>query len=228
MKQLALRISLLLLIPTLFSCAGARFGNYKLTEQDAALAIRQMLQLGTQESNFRGAFTKEVILSSIFPESVTKVLNTLNTLGLTSEVDRFTTTLSTAAEQSATRAVPIFVSGINNMQFVDAMRIIKNGGTAGTDYLRIAVGDTLRRELKPIMQQAVDEYKLNEQWKKVVEPMQGVIGSKRLNLDLPTLMAGMVSEAMFRKIAEKETQVRSQAAARTTPLLQKVFSRNWN
>jgi hypothetical protein len=114
------------------------------------------------------------------------------------------------------------------MQFVDAMRIVKNGGTAGTDYLRIAVGDTLRRALRPVMQNAVDEYKLNEQWKKVVEPVQGVIGSKRLNLDLPTLMAGMVSEAMFRKIAEKETQVRADAAARTTPLLQKVFSRNWN
>lgn len=217
----------MLLIPTLFSCAGARFGNYRLTEQDAVSAIRQMLQLGTRESNFKGAFTKEVVLSSIFPESVTKVLNTLNTLGLTTEVDRFTTTLSTAAEQSAERAVPIFVSGINNMQFTDAMRIVKNGGTAATDYLRIAVGDSLRRSLRPVMQTAVDEYKLNEQWKKVVEPVQGVLGSKRLNLDLPTLMAGMVSEAMFRKIAEKEVEVRSQAAARTTPLLQKVFSRDW-
>ena len=219
---------MLVLIPTLFSCAGSRFGNYRLTEGDAAAAIRQMLLVGTQESNFRGAFSKEVVLSTIFPESVTKVLNTLNTLGLTSEVDRFTTTLSSAAEQAATKSVPIFVSGINNMQFVDAMRIVKNGGTAGTDYLRIAVGDTLRRALRPVMQNAVDEYKLNEQWKKVVEPVQGVIGSKRLNLDLPTLMAGMVSEAMFRKIAEKETQVRADAAARTTPLLQKVFSRNWN
>jgi hypothetical protein len=41
-------------------------------------------------------------------------------------------------------------------------------------------------------------------------------------------MAGMISEKMFQKIEEKEVQVRSQAAARTTPLLQKVFSRNWN
>lgn len=228
MKQLVLRISLVLLLPALFSCAGSRYGNYKLTEQDAAAAIRQMLQTGVQESNFKGAFTKEVVLSTIFPESVTKVLNTLNTLGLTTEVDRFTTTLSTAAEQAATRSVPIFVTGIHNMQFVDAMRIIKNGGTSATDYLRIAVGDTLRRSLKPVMQSAVDEYKLNEQWKKVVEPVQGVLGSKRLNLDLPTLMAGMVSEAMFRKIAEKEVQVRSETAARTTPLMQKVFSRNWN
>jgi hypothetical protein len=38
----------------------------------------------------------------------------------------------------------------------------------------------------------------------------------------------MVSEAMFRKIEEKEKQIRAEASARTTTLLQKVFSRNWN
>jgi hypothetical protein len=32
---------------------------------------------------------------------------------------------------------------------------------------------------------------------------------------------------MFRKIEQKEAQVRADAAARTTPLLQKVFSRVW-
>ena len=227
MKKLFIPLLFLILTPAFYSCAGGRFAGYKLTEQDAASAIRQLLQVGTQEANFRGAFSKEVVLSTVFPESVTKVLNTLNTLGLTTEVDRFTTTLSSAAEQAATRSVPIFVSGINNMQFVDAMRIVKNGGTAATDYLRISVGDTLRRSLRPVMQAAIDEYKLNEQWKKVVEPVQSVVGSKRLNLDLTNLMAGMVAEAMFRKIAEKEVQVREQAAARTTPLLQKVFSRSW-
>jgi len=41
-------------------------------------------------------------------------------------------------------------------------------------------------------------------------------------------MAGLVSEKMFQKIEEKERQVRSEASARTTPLLQKVFSKKWN
>src|SRR3712207_8707287 len=40
-----------------------------------------------------------------------------------------------------------------------------------------------------------------------------------------SLMAGAVSEAMFRKIAEKEVQVRKDASARTTSLLQKVLDR---
>ena len=49
-----------------------------------------------------------------------------------------------------------------------------------------------------------------------------------LNLDLANLMAGLVAEVMFQKIADKEIQVRQNALARTTPLLQRVFGRNWN
>ena len=60
-----------------------------------------------------------------------------------------------------------------------------------------------------------------------MKPVQTITGNK-VNVNLSNLMAGLVAEAMFRKIAEKEVQVRADAAARTTPLLQKVFSRTWN
>ena len=86
---------------------------------------------------------------------------------------------------------------------------------------------TLRTSIKPVMQSALDEYKLNEQWAKIMQPVKGLLG-ERFNLDLSNLMAGMVSEAMFRKIEEKERQVRNDANARSTQLLQKVFSRSWN
>lgn len=226
MKKIFLPALLILLLPISYSCGALKSLGYKLTEADAASAIRQMLDLGTRE-NMAGAFSKETILSTLFPESVSKTLNTINTLGLTSEVDRFTTTLSTAAQKSATAAAPIFVNSINNLTFTDAIRIIKNGGTSATDYLRSSAGSNLRQSIKPVMKAALDEYKINEQWNNIIKPVKALAGNK-LNLDLATLMAGAVSEAMFRKIAEKETQVRSNASARTTSLLQNVFSRNWN
>ena len=46
-------------------------------------------------------------------------------------------------------------------------------------------------------------------------------------MDLANLMAGVVTERMFEKIAEKEKQIRTTASARETKLLQKVFSRAW-
>ena len=226
MKKFFVPILLALVLPASFSCSTLRNG-YVLSEQDAANAIRQLLQIGAKDGSLTGAFSKEMIMSTLFPEPVSKVLNTLNQLGLTNEIDRFTTTLSTAAEKTATNSVPIFVSGISNMKLIDAMRIIKNGGTSATDYLRASVGDSLRRSITPVMQAALNEYKLNEQWEKITRPVQSITGN-RLNLDLANLMAGIVSEKMFQKIAEKELEIRANAAARTTTLLQKVFSRNWN
>ncbi len=226
MKKLFLPILLSILLPLSFSCSTLKNG-YVLNEMDAANAIRQLLQLGTRDGGISGAFSKEMILATVFPEPMRKALNTLNQLGLTNEIDRFTTTLSSAAEKTATNSVPIFVDGINKMKLTDAMRIIKSGGTSATDYLRANVGDSLRRSITPVMQSALNEYNLNAQWDKIIKPVQSLTGN-RFNLDLANIMAGMVSEKMFQNIAEKERQVRTNAAARTTPLLQKVFSRNWN
>lgn len=226
MKKLLLPLVLAVALPVMLSCNSSRLASYMLTQGDAAMAIKQMLELGSKE-NMTGAFSKDQVLSTIFPQEVSKALNTLNMLGLTTEVDRFTTTLSTAAEKTATASVPIFVNSISNLSFVDAIRIIKNGGTSATDYLRSNAGDTLRKSIAPIMKATIAEYKLNDQWNKIMKPVQSITGNK-VNVDLANLMAGLVAESMFRKIAEKEVQVRSQAAARTTPLLQQVFSRSWN
>lgn len=226
MKKLFLPILLLILVPASFSCSASRFAGYSLNEADAAAAIRQMLEMGVRDG-VNGSFTKDAVMATLFPEQLRKTLNTLQQLGLTSEIDRFTTTLTTASEKTAERSIPIFVNAIGNMKFSDAMRIIKNGGTSATDYLRSSTGTELRNSIRPVMQTALDEYKLNEQWNKIMKPAQTISGNK-INLDLANLMAGMVSEKMFQKIEEKEAQVRADAAARTTPLLQKVFSRNWN
>ena len=223
MKKIFLPILSIVLLSLTYSCSTLKSA---LTENDAASAIRQLLSLGARDNNLAGAFSKETILATLFPEPVHKVLNTLNTLGLTSEIDRFTTTLSTAAEKTATASIPIFENSISHMKFSDAMSIVKSGGTAATDYLRASAGDTLRTSIKPIMQTALDEYKLTEQWNNIVKPARAIAGNK-LNLDLTTLMAGAVSEAMFRKIAEKEVLVRKDASARTTTLLQKVFAGNY-
>jgi hypothetical protein len=76
------------------------------------------------------------------------------------------------------------------------------------------------------MKQALDEYKLTDQWDKIMKPAQSISGN-RVNLDLPNLMAGMVSVKMFEVIAEKEKDIRANQAARTTSLLRKVFSGNY-
>jgi hypothetical protein len=214
-----------MILPAIFSCSAGKFGGYTLNQQDAAAAIRQYLEMGVREG-VNGTFTRELVMNKFFPEPVRKTLNTLQQLGVTDEIDRFVNTLSVASEKAAQSSMPVFISSINNLSFTDAMRIIRDGGTSGTDYLRSSVGADLRKAITPAVESALKEYKLEEQWEKIIKPAQSVVGN-RLNFDLGNLMAGMVSEAMFQKIEEKEKEVRANASARTTTLLQKVFSRNW-
>ncbi len=126
MRKILLPILFIVLLPLTYSCGSSRLAGYSLNERDAIAAIRQMLEFGARD-NVSGAFSKEAILSTLFPEKVKNALNTLNQLGLTSEVDRFTTTLSTAAEKSATASIPIFVNSINNMKFTDAKTKKRSG-----------------------------------------------------------------------------------------------------
>src|SRR3954453_8898311 len=178
MKKIFLPILSILLLSLTYSCSTLRSA---LTQNDAASAIKQLLSMGARDNSIAGAFSKETILATLFPEPVHKVLNTLNTLGLTSEIDRFTTTLSTAAEKTATASIPIFENSISHMKFSDAINIVKSGGTAATDYLRASAGDTLRTSIRPIMQSALTEYKLVEQWNDLIKPAKALAGNK-LNL----------------------------------------------
>ena len=202
-----------------------------LSAKDAEEAIREALSIG---SNFggnvlgkKGAFSKSTLIDALFPEDIRKVLNTLETLGLTKEVDRFTSTLGTAAEKTAEQSVPVFLLGIKKMNFKDAVGIVKNGGTSGTDYLRKTIGDTLRASITPVMHSALEEYKLETEWNKLVAPVQLFAGDK-LNLNLSNLMSGLVANLLFNKIAEKERDIRTKAEERKTVLLQKVFGRVWD
>ncbi len=224
MKKLFLPLLLTILLPLTYSCGSARLG-YSLNERDAAAAIRELLELGARD-NLTGSFNRDMIITSLFGEKAKNALNALSLLGMTGDIDKLTNTLGTAAERTASASIPIFVSSINNMRLTDAMRIIKGGGTSATDYLRSSTGDQVRTAIRPIVQSTLDEYKLNDQWSKITKQGQSVFGSK-FNPDLNAITAALVTEAMFRKIEQKEAQVRADAAARTTPLLQKVFSRVW-
>jgi len=224
MKKIFLPILFALVLPVSFSCNSLK--NATLSEADAASAIRQMLEIGVREG-VQGSFSKDAIMSTLFPESMRKTLTTLQTLGLLNDLDRFTTTMATASEKTAERSIPVFINSIDHMSITDAISIVRNGGTSATDYLRAHAGTELREAIRPVMKEALDEYKLTDQWNKIMKPAQTITGNK-LNLDLANLMAGMVSEKMFQKIEEKEVQIRAESAARTTPLLQKVFSKNWN
>jgi hypothetical protein len=204
-----------------------------LSEADAARAIKEALTIG---ANFganslgqKGSFSRDVLLTAVLPKEAQQVVQALDRLGLASEFNRFTNTLDNAAIDAATKSGPIFVEGIRRITIRDAIGIVKNGGTAATDYLRRTVCDSLRTAITPVMRTALNEYSIVQQWDKLVAPAKVFLGNKAsLNLDLDHILAVMLTNEMFKKIEEQELRIRTDATARTSTTLQRVFGKDWN
>lgn len=226
MKKILLSLSLTIIV--FFSSCDVlkNAASTILNERDAVNAIKEMLTIG---SNGNALISKDALMNAILPKDVNTVLQKLQQLGLSKDIDKFTNTLTNAATQTATNSIPVFVDGIKRMSITDAIGIVKNGGTAATDYLRSTTGENLRNTVTPIMKTALDQYNITKEWDKLVAPAKLVLGNKvNLNLNLDNLLAGVVTNAMFNKIAEQEVAIRTKAEARTTPTLQRVFGKTWN
>ena len=206
-------------------CAGGKIGS-RLTSADYANAIKEALSIGTQYGGLvlgkKGSLDKNQLLAAILPENLQRVTSVLSTLGLSSEVDKFSSTLTDAASETVEKSLPIFLSGIKGMKIKDAAKIVAGGNGAATNYLRLSIGDSLRSAITPVMNTALDKYNLTSQWNKLIAPAQLLLGG-RLNLDIGNLMAGFVTNAMFNKIEQKEADIRINASARSSVLLQRVF-----
>jgi hypothetical protein len=208
---------------------GCHVVKQLLSPGEAEGAIRELLSIGSEFGGNllgRNGGLGNDLLGSILPQDLGKLLNTLQNLGLGGEITRFNSTLTQAAQQTVTRSVPIFLQGIRRMNIRDAVNIVRNGGHSATDYLRLTIGDSLRRAVTPVMGTALEEYKLVSQWEKLVAPAKLVMGN-RLNLDIANLASGLVCNQLFNKIEEKEIAIRSRAEERRSALLQKVFGTNW-
>ena len=67
------------------------------------------------------------------------------------------------------------------MDIGDAFGVVKNEGTACTDYLRNKIGDILRNAIAPEVNNALNKYKLVKQWNDLVASAKLLFGDK-LNL----------------------------------------------
>jgi hypothetical protein len=222
MKKHFVTVLMLAISSVLFS--GCSTLKSLLTEGDISAGLKEALiqgiTKGGNDARNGSLFSSANILSAVLPESAVKVLNTLQTLGIGGEVTKFTNTVTTAASQSAQDAVPVFVQGIRSMNIRDAVGILGGGYNAATNYLRTNIGDSLRAAIRPNVAAALSQYNVQQQFDALLAKVP--FGNKP-QFDLSSFVAQQVANQMFKEVEQEEYRIRTDVAARTTPLLQRVF-----
>jgi hypothetical protein len=159
------------------------------------------------------------------PEQLMRAESMLRVAGHDRVVERFSESLSRVAEHAVSAARPVLLNGAAEVPLEDGYRVLTGGDTAATDALRRHVTGRVIAALSPAVADAMDHMGATRRYKRFMKDAQfgGLVQAP--NLDLDAYVVGRSVEAIFQSIGQEERRIRVDPAARTTPLLRRVFGR---
>ena len=201
-----------------------------LSNEEVISGLKEALQIG-----IKNAVEKSAILDGFlgnpqirlpFPPDALQVKEKALQLGMTSQVEKFETTLNRAAEEAVKEALPIFSDAIRHMSIQDGFGILKGGNGAATTYLKNQTSTQLYTAFLPRVKEATSKVNLTAYWTPIINKYNTAMtlsGGQKINPDLDDYITQRSIEGLFILIAKEEDKIRLNPADRVTELLAKVF-----
>lgn len=195
---------------------------------NVAGGLKEALEVGVSSGvdvlSQNGGYFKDQAVKILLPEELKKVDTALRSIGLGSLADEGLKVLNQAAENAVSEAKPIFVSAIRNMSFNDAMGILKGNDTAATNYLKTNTFASLETAFAPKIQSSLSKVGADKIWENIISKYNQIPFVKPVEANLTNYVTKQAINGLFAKISNKEKEIRTNVAARTTPLLKSVFA----
>lgn len=190
--------------------------------------LRQALNFGIEKQVTKltqeNGFYKNPLVKILLPEELQKVDQTLRSIGLSSLADEGLKVLNRAAEDAVKEATPIFVDAVRTITFTDAKNILLGPDTAATSYLETRTQQALYSKFNPVIQNSFSRVGADQVWQNIITRYNQIPFVAKVNPDLTDYVTQQALEGVYTMIAQEEKQIRSNIAARTTPLLRQVFA----
>lgn len=211
------------------TATGNNTSTPALTNDQVIKGLKEALSIGTNNSASAASktdgFLKNARLFIPWPAEAQQMKAKLIQLGYQAKVQEFETSLNRAAEEAAKSAAPIFGNAITSMSISDGFAILKGNDTAATHYLREKTYSPLKDKFKPVVNDAISKVKVTSYWAPLVTIYNKIPGVKKQNPDLNEYVCNKAINGLMLLIADEETKIRKDPAARVTDLLKNVFGK---
>ena len=190
--------------------------------------LKQALEVGVSSGvdllSRDGGYFKDQAVKILLPDELRQVDSALRKIGLTSLADEGLKILNKAAESAVNEAKPIFISAIKNMTISDAMGILKGDEVAATNYLKNSTFSSLETAFAPKIEASLSRVGADKIWNDIITQYNQIPFVKKVEPNLTSYVTHQAINGLFVKIGDKEKEIRTNIAARTTPLLKSVFA----
>lgn len=201
-----------------------------LSSDDIARGLKEALGKGAQSAVERlgkpDGFLDNVDVKIPMPQHLSMIEKGLRTIGQDERADQFIESMNRAAERAVPEAAAVFGDAISGMSIDDAKGILKGGDNAATEYLKRSSGDQLKEKFRPLVDAAVREVGVTQQYQAMVDKASfasALVDTDKL--DLGNYVTDKALDGVFFMVGEEERKIRANPAARTTELLKKVFAK---
>lgn len=229
---------------SLTSVSGlGRVTQAALSQQDITAGLKEALNigvdLGIKQLAAKNGYYNDLAVKIGLPSEASVILSNISKIpGGNQLVENVIMSINAAATDAVKDTAPIFINAIKEMSFQDATAILKGNRTAATAYFKgktkTALKNVFRSRIESsIQKKLIGEVSAQSSWNTLVSkwntlaknPVGAVAGLKPVNTDLTDFLTEKAVDGLYVKVGEQETKIRTQAAARTTELLRKVFGR---
>lgn len=214
-----------------------------LTNTEIVGGLKEALTLGVNTGvkilSANNGYYNDLAVRIGLPEEATIITKNISKLpGGQTLVTNTIKRINAAASDAVVNATPIFVNAITSMTFTDATNILKGDKTAATTYFKSKTKTGLKNLFSGYIKTSIDKKivgdvscssswnTLTSKWNDVATTTVGrAAGLKSVNTDLNDYLTDKAVDGLYYKVGQEETAIRTQASARTTALLKKVFGR---
>ena len=191
--------------------------------------LKEALQIGTEKAvgltGKTDGYFANALIKILMPEGLRTVERGLRALGQGERVDEFVLSMNRAAERAAPAAKSIFWDAITAMTIDDGRSILQGSSTAATDYFRQKTTEKLTAAFSPVVSSAMGEVGVTRQYQELVGAAQMLPFVNVQAFDLDAYVVGKALEGLFVVVGQEEQAIRTNPAARVTPLLKEIFTR---
>lgn len=229
------KLALLLLVLQLSSCDTLQsilnegLASQALTNAEIVAGLKQALEIGATEGaqalSRQDGYLKSPYKILLPPEARAITDRLQNVPGFSQVENILLEKINRGAEDAAKRAAPIFRSAITSMSVNDALGILTGEKDAATQYLNRTTSNQLYNEFNPVIIQSLDKFDARKYWRDAVTAYNKIPFVEKANPSLDDYVTRQALDGLFKMVAVKELDIRTNLSARSTDLLRKVFAR---
>ena len=200
-----------------------------LSEADAASAVRVALQRGAEAAvgllGRPDGFLGNALVRIALPGSLKDAARLMKAMGQGRQVDDLVTAMNRAAEAAVPEARSLLVNTVKAISVEDAVKIVRGGDTAVTEFFARKTRTPLGEKFLPIVTRATEKVSLAERYNKVAAQGAALGLVKGDDANVQKYVTARTLDGLFLMIGEEEKKIRADPVATGSALLKQVFGR---